>query len=216
MHVDADTAALHLNGANVYVDNQTGGGYLTAAAGSGHVATVTHAPSAGYKYSVFASNSAAGFRESYRDILVPGDTGILNVGGEFTIISAPGGSVGANLAAVAGTSTTGGYHTAASSWGACDWTVEIPYFSASGSGGATIRVSLFKMSVPSNSATYAEIGSFVFTTAAVTGSSASGSGTCSVGVAAGDKFFVAFYRTDSNSSISVTPVDLRYNVEFYK
>jgi hypothetical protein len=216
MRIAAGTAALRLTGANVYVENLTTNGYVKTSASQGHLDVVTGAPSAAYKYSVFASNSGSGFRESYRDILIPADTGMLIVAGDYTITTGPGGSVGANLAAKAGTSTTGGYHTAASAWSACDWTLEIPFFAASGSGSATFRVSLFKTSNPGNSATYAEIGSFVATTGATGASSAAGSGTCSVGVAAGDKFFVAFYRTDVNSSLVMTPVDLRYNVEFYK
>jgi hypothetical protein len=214
--VTANSAALHLGGANIYVDPLTTNGYVQTGGGSGHLAVITGPPSAAYKWSVWASNSGQGFRSDYRDILTPADTGMLNTVGDFVIISAAGGSVGNNLAAKWGTSTTPQFYMAASDWTACNWSVDMPYFVATGSGSASVRVSLFKTSNPTSPASYAEIGVLAFTTTAAASSSAGGSGTCSVGVANGDKFFVALYRTDTNTALTVSPVDLRVNVEFYK
>jgi len=204
------------SGGEVDLTSLSAGGFVKAATTTGRLSVVTGAPSASYKWSIYATGySAFGILDDHEVVIPMADTGMINTTTTFGLNQAAGNQAPNALAAAMGTATTPTFYISPTAFTGCDFSVQIPYAVATGSGTADLRVSLYKTTNPASAGAYTEIAFTTVNFSAGTLSTFS-STTCSAGIGAGDRFMAVIHRSDTNASLAVSPVDVRATVEFYK
>jgi hypothetical protein len=215
IRIDADTADLRLNGSVITAIPLSGGGFVTAAAGSGNLGVIAGPPSASYKWSIMYAPESGGIDEDHQIFVFPADAGFTAIT-PFQVSASAGSSPATVFAGLFGTANAVPMYRTDYAWSGGTLYASFPRIVATGTGTGTLRVAFWRCTGGvTTSGDYTLLASVDLSfTSATTGSI--GTSATFGSIPADSHMLVSFYRTDTVSTLELTDVGMTATAEMYR